>query len=320
MSSGSTGSRGKSKSKSKGEKIERRQELQTPRAFILRLRAALFADDSSERDVLQLVLPFAKFAALDATVTFAANGKIGKTLRAELFALKQGNMEELLEIDGADGWDEFDQEQELREEAGRMLIARDSAGTLLGYAHFAFSMQGELYQKMAGHPCLWMYSLQVAPEVQRSGLGRHLVTMCELIANKTNMAFVMLPVTYGNVGAEQFVTTKLRGYQVDDMAYCGLTLDEEDDEGVQVYAKCVNRAIMESKAAEAEVQAFAREIAAKLGVQDGTALSDAVAAAVVAESVAPPASPAAGGAASGKPAATTTSPTSVLGAVAEAEE
>ena len=48
-------------------------------------------------------------------------------------------------------------------------------------------MQGELYQKMAGHPCLWMYSLQVAPEVQRSGLGRHLVTMCELIANKTNM-------------------------------------------------------------------------------------------------------------------------------------
>jgi GNAT superfamily N-acetyltransferase len=318
MSSGSTGSRGKTTSKSKGEKIERRTELQTPRAFILRLRKALFADDSSERDVLQLVLPFAKFAALDATVTFAANGKIGKTLRAELFALKQGNMEELLDIDGADGWDEWDQEQELREEAGRMLIARDSAGTLLGYAHFAFSMQGELYQKMAGHPCLWMYSLQVAPEVQRSGLGRHLVTMCELIANKTNMAFVMFPVTYGNVGAEQFVTTKLRGYEADDMAYCGLTPDEEDDEGVQVYAKCVNRGIMESKAAEAEVQAFAREIAAKLGVQD--AVLDATVAAVVAEGVAPPASPAAaGGAASAKP-ADAASPTSVLADVAEAEE
>ena len=329
MSSGSTGSRGKTKSKSgKGAAILRQKQLQTPRAFILRLRAALFNEDSTERDVLTLVAPFAKFAALNATVTFLACGKMGKRVRNELYAMKKANMEEIMDSDGGDGWDDFDQEEELRSEAGRLLIARDAdTGALLGYIHFAFSMQGELYQKMAGNPCLWVYSLQIAAEHQRSGLGRHLMTMCELIANKTNMAFVMFPVPLNAEAAEAFVTAKCRGYQQDDMAYCDLTMDEEDDEGLCVFAKCVNRAVMTAKAEEAEVQKFAREIAAKLGrdaeavvaavaEEAGVAITPAVAA-VVADATSaaatPPSPPAAA------KAKATTSPTSVVAATTAKE-
>ena len=63
---------------------------------------------------------------------------------------------------------------------------------LLGYMQFRFSYQGEFLNEMSGKPSLFIWDLQVAPEAQRKGLGRHFLILAELIARTTKMHFVQV--------------------------------------------------------------------------------------------------------------------------------
>jgi hypothetical protein len=57
---------------------------------------------------------------------------------------------------------------------------------------FRFSFQGEFLNEMSGKPSLFIWDLQVLPEVQRKGLGRHFLILAELIARTTRMQFVQV--------------------------------------------------------------------------------------------------------------------------------
>ena len=67
-------------------------------------------------------------------------------------------------------------------------------------------------------PALYVMDLQVEPEVQRKGIGRHLMRTLELIARKQGMMHVMLPVVVKDEAAKQFVLSGLNGFKQDDLA------------------------------------------------------------------------------------------------------
>ena len=50
---------------------------------------------------------------------------------------------------------------------------------------------------MEGFPSLLVNDLQLAPEVQRKGLGRHMAMTLEMIARKQKMTFMQLKIFKG---------------------------------------------------------------------------------------------------------------------------
>lgn len=57
----------------------------------------------------------------------------------------------------------------------------------VGYVHFRFSMDGELRGEMTGAPALWVFNFQLEPSIQRKGLGRHIMSLLELVGRKHAM-------------------------------------------------------------------------------------------------------------------------------------
>ena len=68
-----------------------------------------------------------------------------------------------------------------------------------------------------GQPALYIVDLQVEPEVQRKGVGRHLMNMLEIIAQKQGMMHVMAPVVVKDENAKNFFLAGSTGFQPDDL-------------------------------------------------------------------------------------------------------
>jgi len=66
-------------------------------------------------------------------------------------------------------------------------------------------------------PALYVMDLQLEPEVQRRGLGRHLMRTLELIARKQGMMHLMMPVVMKDEAAKQFALS-LNGFKLDDLS------------------------------------------------------------------------------------------------------
>ncbi|CAI8595079.1 unnamed protein product [Vicia faba] len=91
-----------------------------------------------------------------------------------------------------------------------MLTAEDTSTSrledsslLVGFVHYRFVLEEEV-------PVLYVYELQVEPRVQGKGLGKFLMELIELIAQKNCMSAVMLTVQKANLSAMKFYTSKLR--------------------------------------------------------------------------------------------------------------
>ena len=94
------------------------------------------------------------------------------------------------------------------------------------------------------------HDIQVEEEFQRKGLGKHLMQVCELIGTKQRMKFVQLLLPNGSERAVNFLTSKMKGYDVDHSHHEFLEGDVED-EGFGIYGKCIDRALKAKKQAEA---------------------------------------------------------------------
>jgi GNAT superfamily N-acetyltransferase len=93
-------------------------------------------------------------------------------------------------------WNEKAKEHELREYAANFLFAI-SDGVPVGFVHFRFEQQN-------GEFVLFIYDVQVEPEIQRRGLGSHLVTGCEFIALEKKAPSVMTQVFIDSPGKAFF--------------------------------------------------------------------------------------------------------------------
>ena len=91
-------------------------------------------------------------------------------------------------------------ENEEHTDPARFLVARNVEGEVIGFTHFRFLLNNK--------EVLYIFELQVAINGRRCGLGRHMMQICELMARKNSMKFVMLTVFKNNLNAMSFIVIK----------------------------------------------------------------------------------------------------------------
>ena len=91
------------------------------------------------------------------------------------------------------GWNKKQKEKEFRHETARFLFVYpktspdDKVSNAMAFVHFRFELDDE--QK---HPVVYCYEIQVKPEFQSKGLGKHLMLVLQEIATRFKMYKVML--------------------------------------------------------------------------------------------------------------------------------
>lgn len=76
------------------------------------------------------------------------------------FELVKENMEEVYDVSGY-GWDDDDKRNELVEDGARfLLIKNDVTDKLIGFAHFRFTVQGEIMETMTGMLIIFVYYIR----------------------------------------------------------------------------------------------------------------------------------------------------------------
>ena len=126
------------------------------------------------------------------------------------------------------GLDLDEKSSELRHETARFLIVEAAAdadgadananddGTtkrdVLAFVHFRFEPNDD---EKPTEEVLYVYEIQVSDRAQRSGLGKRLMNIMELVANKNGMQKVMLTVFKMNGGAMKFYREKMK-YAIDE--------------------------------------------------------------------------------------------------------
>ena len=179
--------------------------------------------------------------------------------------------------------------RELTENGARFLVVREwpeddsaSQGELAAFAHFRFTVQGEFMDEMCGESCLIVWDLHVEEEYQRKGLGKHLLTILELVAKREGMSRVYIPVQLEDDITMAWVDRVCvpRGYTPDASLVSLINFDAEM-EGFEVYCKEMKAPV--KKADSSSVGATSTtEAAAPVSVFTGKDVSNTPAAAVVA--------------------------------------
>lgn len=82
-------------------------------------------------------------------------------------------------------------------------VGMDDKVHLVAFVHYRFTIEEEI-------PVLYVYELQLEHHVQGKGLGKFLILLIELIAQKSKMSAVVLTVQKANVIAMNFYRNKLR--------------------------------------------------------------------------------------------------------------
>jgi GNAT superfamily N-acetyltransferase len=210
---------------------------------IIHLRKAIFTEDGRDKDVTAgIASPFLKYDrnGLDVEISFSA--KLTKDEADWAFDVVQANMEEIYDASGY-GWDDEDKMKELTEGGARFLLVRERAepgddcpGPLVAFAHFRFSVQGEVMDQMEGETMLYVWDIHVDDDCQRKGLGRHLLTVMELIARREQMKMIALPVQLSDVRTLTWINSKCKGY-APDKSLLNLVGFDAEMEGFEVYAK-----------------------------------------------------------------------------------
>lgn len=239
---------GKNRSGGGTVKIETVKERQTKSINdnIMLLRQALFEETGKDKDVTKdIAKAFMKYSknGLNVSIEFAT--RLSKEVAEWAFDLVKENMEEKYDQSGY-GWDDSDKKKELTEKGARFLIVRENIGTEqepvrgdpVAFVHFRFTVQGEVVDKMAGEPSLYIYDIHVDEDSQRKGLGKHLLVLLELIARREKMKFVSIPVQLGDSDTTTWLQKTGRGFSV-DQGMKGLGFDPD----IEVYThtdKCVS--------------------------------------------------------------------------------
>jgi GNAT superfamily N-acetyltransferase len=217
------GSKSKGKS-SKGDALHKKVSIKTEKHHLTTLRAALRDELGGDRDVLSSFGAFTKYdregLALD------VHFRTGSTITDDELDWAEDLVHRNLKPLGH-GWSPQALMDEMCDASSRFALVTERApkskkaprtGKPIAFAHFRFSVEGDVRDVMEGVPVLLLRDLHVEPAAQRKGLGKHLCQLLELAARKNAMHGVMMLTPAGEPGtvARAFVASKLRGFECAD--------------------------------------------------------------------------------------------------------
>ena len=215
--------------------------------YIVTLRGAIFTPTGKDKDVTEGIAPmFMKYDRNGVNVEISFASKLSKQELAWAFATCKGNMEDKYDRSGY-GWDDEDKKKEFTEEGTRFLLIREKnpdsseLGRLVGFVHFRFSVLGDVVDQMVGTPSLFVWDLHLDEEIRRKGLGKHLMTILELVARREKMQHLSIPVQMFDEDTTAWIEHGMKGYNSDIILREVLAFDP-DMEGFNVFCKAIGAA------------------------------------------------------------------------------
>lgn len=115
------------------------------------------------------------------------------------------------------GLDMKEKKDELEHKNAKFLLVTsndDNDDSIVAFCHFRFDTNDDEDPTEA---VLYVYEIQVSSRARRSGLGRRLMTILELVARQVGLTKTMLTVFKQNEQAWKFYTEKLK-YKVDEIS------------------------------------------------------------------------------------------------------
>lgn len=241
--------------------------------YIMTLRSAIFTATGKDKDVTEGIAPmFMKYdrAGLDLAISFTS--KMTKDEIKWAFAQCKGNMEEKYDRSGY-GWDDDDKRKEFTEEGARFFIIREKStkagvtGRMVGFAHFRFSVQGDIIDQMVGTPTLFLWDIHLDETVRRKGLGKHVMMLLELIARREKMHSVSIPVQMFDESTVAWISNGMKGYSTELIVADVLAFDP-DMEGFNVYSKAVKAKVVSAPSSPGPAAVSPVTVAASVGTPE----------------------------------------------------
>ncbi|CAL1540955.1 unnamed protein product [Lymnaea stagnalis] len=206
----------KSSSKAKEKKLKKKEENAKLTALYAKVEAA-----NKLEDPLCVFPVFKKYERNGLNISFET--KRVKDLDEKAinwaFELTKSNMKTLYELSEW-GWKDREKMEEMTEEKAWYLMAYDQDGKPVAFSHFRFDVELDT-------EVLYCYEIQLCSDVRKKGLGKFMMQILELMANKYEMKSVMLTVFKHNNTAQEFFVNKLK-YTVDEISPEQGIYDEED--------------------------------------------------------------------------------------------
>ncbi|XP_037094841.1 N-alpha-acetyltransferase 40-like [Pollicipes pollicipes] len=95
------------------------------------------------------------------------------------------------------GWNDKEKRGEMTESMAKYLVARDGDSKIVAFCHFRFDLDYD-------DEVVYCYEIQLTKPYQRSGLGKFMMSILELMAFKKQMLYVRLTVLKHNDVANNF--------------------------------------------------------------------------------------------------------------------
>lgn len=207
---------GRKSNKSKEKQMRKKEEQAKMCAVWAKIQAA-----NELEDPISLFPVFKKYERNGLSVTFETKkaSNLDEETISWAFELTKTNMKSLYESSDW-GWKDKEKHAEMTESNAWYLVARDQDNRPVAFSHFRFDMELDI-------EVLYCYEIQLCPDVRKKGLGKFMMQILELMANKYEMQCVMLTVFKSNNVAQEFFMKKLN-YQVDEISPQQGIYDDKD--------------------------------------------------------------------------------------------
>lgn len=171
---------------------------------------------------------------LELKIEFSSIADLDEATKEWAFQLTKTNIQHMYEKSDW-GWNEEGKRAELAHKDALYLVVKDINGIPLGFTHFRFEEELDC-------PVIYCYELQIDAQVQRKGLGKHLMYILLLMAYNLKFSKVMLTVFKDNNAALDFYIKNLN-FKVDE------TSPSRCDDSTACYeilSRKINKALLET--------------------------------------------------------------------------
>jgi len=184
---------GRESEKARQRKQARRAEKERTAAAIALVKAA-----NAIPDVMAELPAFQRYERRGVSVSIEHKNiaAVSETEMDTILGICRDNMKTL--YDSCDWkWKDQEKRDEMSESMAKFLLARDAAGKIVAFVHFRYDYDYE-------DEVLYCYEIQLTKPYQRSGLGKFLMMILELLAFRKQMLYVRLTVLKHNDQANGF--------------------------------------------------------------------------------------------------------------------
>ena len=173
------------------------------------VRVAIVKTANLQDDPLASLPSFKKYNKNDVDLTLSTKrvADISPEKQELIKNLHEKNMKKLYE-ESDWGWNAKNKSDELLDESAWYLLAEKPDGTIIGFSHFRFGMNGD-------DEVLHVNEIQIEPSYQRKGLGRFMMQVLELLGFKADMRKIMLTTFKHNHDASKFFKKTMK-YEIDE--------------------------------------------------------------------------------------------------------